>query len=113
VARGVDVIYVSSDNTVMSAFETILKVAYERKLPVIVGESANVEKGGLATYSVNYSSLGRRTAELVDMILHGKDPGSIPVQTFQGEQLVINLDAAKKMGVTIPPALLAKARTVH
>ena len=111
--RGVDVIYVSSDNTVMAGFEAVLKVAYERKIPVIVGESANVERGGLATYSVNYRRLGEATADLVIRVLHGEEPGTIPVVTFQGEELYFNRDAAQKMGVTLAPELLQKAKKVY
>jgi putative ABC transport system substrate-binding protein len=112
-ARGVDAIYVSSDNTVMAGFEAVLKVAYERKIPVIVGESANVERGGLATYSVDYRRLGEVTADLVIRVIKGEDPGSIPVQTFQGEELYFNKEAAKKMGVKLPPSLLEKAKKVY
>lgn len=109
VTRKVDAIYTGSDNTVMAGFQSILKVAYERKIPVIVGESANVERGGLGTYSVDYSELGRRTADLVDQILKGTKPGSIPVVTFDGKQLYLNPDAAEKMGVKLPKGLLEKA----
>jgi putative ABC transport system substrate-binding protein len=109
VNRKVDVIYVSSDNTVMAGFESILKVAYERKIPVIVGESANVERGGLASYSVNYKDLGIATADLVDKVLRGTEPGTLPIVTFKGEELVINLEAAQKMGVHIPEKIKSRA----
>jgi putative ABC transport system substrate-binding protein len=111
--RGVQVIYVSSDNTVMAGFDAVLKVAYERKLPVIVGESANVERGGLATFSVDYRRLGDSTADLLIRVLKGEEPGRIPVVTFQGAELYLNEDAAKKMGITFPPSLLAKAKKVY
>src|SRR5205807_1620626 len=103
----------SSDNTVMAGFEAVLKVAYERKLPVIVGESANVERGGLATYSVDYRRLGESTADLVIRVLKGEEPGTIPVVTFQGEEVYLNADAARKMGVQLPEALLKKAKKVY
>lgn len=112
-SRKVDVIYVSSDNTVMAGFEGILKVAYERKIPVIVGESANVERGGLATYSVNYKDLGVATANLVDKVLKGTEPGTLPVVTFKGEELVINLEVAQKMGVKIPEDMMKIAKIVR
>jgi putative ABC transport system substrate-binding protein len=113
VARGVDVIYVTSDNTVMAGFESVLKVAHERKIPVIVGESANVERGGLATYSVDYTELGRATADLTDKVLKGAIPGSLPIVAFKGAQLYINPDAAEKMGVTVPADVLGRAKIVH
>lgn len=111
--QGVDVIYVSSDNTVMAGFEAVLKVSHERRLPVIVGESANVERGGLATFSVDYKQLGYATADLVIRVLKGEAPGSIPVVTFKGEQLYLNADAAQKMGIKLPPELISKAAKVY
>jgi len=113
VAQDVDAIYVASDNTVMAGFQSILKVAYERNIPVIAGESANVEKGALATYSVNYTDVGRSTADLVDRIIKGEDPGDIPVQTFKGEDLYLNLDAAAKMGVQVSEELKQSAIIVE
>ena len=112
IARGVDAIYTGSDNTVMAGFQSILKVAHERKLAVIVGESASVERGGLATYSVDYPELGRSTADLVDKVLKGTRPGSLPVVTFKGRQLFLNIEAAEKMGVSIPENMLKRAEVV-
>ena len=113
IGRGVDAIYVSSDNTLMSGFNAVLQAAHERHVPVFVGESANVEKGGLATYSVDYERLGEVTADIVIKVLEGAEPGTIPVATFSGEELHINLDAAKRMGVTVPPDLIEKATRVY
>jgi len=111
--RGVNCIYVSSDNTVMAGFPAVLKTAEQRHIPVIVGESANVERGGLATYSVDYRKLGEATADLVIRVLNGEKPGSIPVVTFKGDQLYLNAEAARKMGVVFPPSLLAKAAKIY
>lgn len=108
-ARGVDVIYTGSDNTIMAGFQSVLKIAYERRIPVIVGESANVERGGMATYSVDYSELGKETARLVDRILKGEEAGSIPVATFKGTTLFLNVKAAERMGVKVDPELQKKA----
>lgn len=112
VRRGAQVIYTGSDNTVMAGFQSVLKVSHERKIPVIVGESANVERGGLATYSVDYTELGRATAELVDKILKGAEAGSLPVVTFKGATLYVNPDAASKMGIKVPPDVLKRATIV-
>lgn len=112
-AQGIDAIYVSSDNTVMAGFEGVLKVAHEQRIPVIVGESANVERGGVATYSVNYRRLGQVTADIVIRVLGGEDPGNIPVATFEGEELYLNLDAAAKMGLELDSALIRRAYKVY
>lgn len=107
--RGIDAIYVSSDNTVMAGFPAVLKIAHQRRIPVFVGESANVEKGGLATFSVDYRQLGAITADLVIRVLSGEDPGKIPVATFEGKELYINLQAAQDMGVSVDSSLVRKA----
>ncbi|MDW7761985.1 MAG: ABC transporter substrate-binding protein [Acidobacteriota bacterium] len=113
VSRGAEVIYTGSDNTVMAGFQSVLKISHERKIPVIVGESATVEQGGLGTYSVNYSELGRSTADLVIRILKGEKPGEIPIVTFKGSRLILNPDAAQRMGVVLNEELLRSAEIVY
>ena len=55
----------------------------------------------MATFSVDYKELGRSTADLVERILKGEKPGAIPVVTFKGERLYLNVEAAKKMNIEI------------
>jgi len=112
VIRGIDAIFVTADNTVMTGFPAILKVAHERKIPVFVGDSASVESGGLATYSVDFTKLGISTANILDRVLKGEKPGSIPVATFTGEYLYLNPEAAVRMGISISKEILDRAKIV-
>ncbi|HBR35368.1 MAG TPA: sugar ABC transporter substrate-binding protein, partial [Firmicutes bacterium] len=110
----VDVIYVPTDNTVVSAFSSVLKVSEENKIPIIAGEENLVSQGALATVGVNYYRLGRQTAEMALRIINGETkPETMPIESQKDNELVINVDAAEAMGITIPEDLMAKATMVH
>ena len=107
---GVDAIYVPTDNTVVEGLESVIMVAETNKIPLIVGEGDSVERGGLATYGINYSDLGFQTGLMAVRILKdGADPATMGVETLSKIELVVNTAAAERMGVTLSPELLAKA----
>lgn len=89
-----------------------IELAARHKLPVMVGNAADVIAGGLISYSNNISEVYRRTAAQVDLILKGKRPGDLPVEQPTRFELTINLKTAKALGLTIPPALLLRADRV-
>jgi putative ABC transport system substrate-binding protein len=90
----------------------ILQLALRSKLPTVSGPREFVDAGGLMAYGPDYPDLYRRAATYVDKILRGARPGDLPVEEPTKFQLVINLKTAKALGVTIPPALLARADEV-
>lgn len=105
----VDAIYVPTDNTVVSALESVVLVAERAKLPLIAGEADSVAKGALATIGIDYYQLGRQTADIAYRVLQGEDPAEISVEYLEEQNVVVNLGAAQRMGVTIPESVLAKA----
>lgn len=106
----VDAIYVPTDNTVVAALQTVIKVAEDSRIPVIVGEGDSVENGGLATYGIDYYVLGRQTGDMAVKVLRGEaDPADMPVESQKDLQLYINKKAAEAMGVEIPAELLEQA----
>jgi putative tryptophan/tyrosine transport system substrate-binding protein len=88
------------------------ELAVKSRLPAIYDRSEYVEAGGLMTYGVNFSDLDRRAATYVDKILKGAKPADLPVEQPIKFELIINLKAAKQIGLTIPPNVLARADKV-
>ena len=88
------------------------ELAVKNRLPVIYEGAEEVEAGGLMSYGVNFPDLYRRAAVYVDKILRGTKPADLPVEQPMKFELIINLKAAKQIGLTIPPNVLARADKV-
>lgn len=104
-----DAMYVPTDNTIVSALESAVGVAEESKLPLFTADTDSVKRGALAALGFNYYDVGKQTGAVVVKILNGEKPGDIPVDIAKGTDLVINLSAAKKMGVEFPQAVIDRA----
>jgi putative ABC transport system substrate-binding protein len=100
------------DPLVLSLRQQIVELAGSRRLPIIYGTREFAEAGGVISYGVNRRQLYRRAAELVDRILKGANPADIPVEQPTAFELVVNLKAAERIGLTVPPSLLARADEV-
>jgi putative ABC transport system substrate-binding protein len=100
-------------STVLADHRTqVVNLALESRLPVSYYRREYVEDGGLISYSASYAGLDRRAATYVDKILKGAKPADLPVEQPTKFELVINLKAAKQIGLTIPPNVLARADKV-
>jgi putative ABC transport system substrate-binding protein len=91
----------------------IVELAIKSRLPVMYERAAEVEGGGLMTYGVSNIDLDRRAATYVDKILKGAKPADFPVEQATKFEFIINLKAAKQIGLTIPPNVLARADKVQ
>jgi putative ABC transport system substrate-binding protein len=89
-----------------------LDFAAKNRLPAIHHYSEFVEAGGLMSYGPDNTDLLRRAADFVDKILKGAKPADLPVQQATKFELIINLKAAKQIGLTIRPNVLARADRV-
>ena len=90
----------------------MLDFAAKNRLPAMYPTSELVEAGGLMSYAPSYTDLFRRAADFVDKILKGTKPADIPVEQPTKFEFLVNLKAAKQIGVTIPPNVLARADRV-
>lgn len=96
----VDVFYIFTDNTVVTGLDSIVDVANEQQIPLIVGEPDSVELGGFATYGIDFYSIGYRTGEMaVEILKDGKDPSDISAEYPPELELYINKEAAEAQGV--------------
>jgi putative ABC transport system substrate-binding protein len=104
-----DAVYVPTDNTIVSALNSVVQVGIDHKLPVFSGDNESVEKGTIASLGFNYRDIGKQTGKIVARILNGEQPGMISVESPSKVELIINAKAAQQMGVKIPEPLLKEA----
>ncbi|KOY83999.1 ABC transporter substrate-binding protein [Lysinibacillus macroides] len=98
----VDAFYIITDNTVVSALESVIDVANTNKLPLIVGELDSVARGGLAAYGFEYSDIGYEAGQMAVKILKGEaTPADTPAQYPQNLKLLINKKVADDLGIEI------------
>jgi putative ABC transport system substrate-binding protein len=107
-----DAVLVLSGPILMSHRREVADLAIKNRLPAVYYAIEFLEAGGLMTYGVSLSDLDRRAAVYVDKILKGAKPADLPVEQPTKFELVINLKAAKQIGLTIPPQVLARADRV-
>ena len=107
-----DAVLVSGEGDLYAHRQLIVELAEKSRLPVMCPYRDYVEAGGLMAYTVDLAELLRRMADDVDQILKGAKPGDIPIYQPNKLELLINLKAAKALGLTLPPALLAHAAEI-
>ena len=107
-----DAVLVLPSTVLNSSRAQIVDLAVKSRLPAIYFTAEWVEDGGLMSYGVNFNDLFRRAATYVDKILKGRKPADLPVEQPTKFEFIINLKAAKQIGLTIPPNVLARADKV-
>jgi putative ABC transport system substrate-binding protein len=108
----VDVIYTNTDNNVVSAYESLVKVGNDAKIPLIASDTDSVKRGAIAALGVNYHDLGIQTGKMVIKILKGQAPGTMASETSDKLELYVNPGAAEKQGVTLNDAFIKSATQV-
>jgi putative tryptophan/tyrosine transport system substrate-binding protein len=107
-----DAVLVLGNPTLFSQRRQLADLAVKSRLPTIYNRPEYVEDGGLVFYGPSYIDLYRRAATYVDKILKGTKPADLPVEQPKKFEFIINLKAAKQIGLTIPPNVLARADKV-
>ncbi|NLY79497.1 MAG: ABC transporter substrate-binding protein [Lysinibacillus sp.] len=98
----VDAFYIITDNTVVSALESVIQVANDNKLPLVVGELDSVRRGGLLAFGFEYYDIGYQAGEMAAKILKGEaTPADIPAEYPESLNLVINKDTAEHLGLEV------------
>ena len=110
--KQVNAIMTTANRPFFAERKRIVELAAKYQLPAIYSQKEYVDEGGLMSYGADYDDLFRRAAVYVDKILKGAKPADLPVQQATQFQFVINLKAAKQIGLTIPVDLLARANKV-
>jgi putative ABC transport system substrate-binding protein len=108
----VDVIYTNTDNNVVSAYESLVKVGQDAKLPLVASDTDSVKRGAIAALGVNYKDLGLQTGQVVLRILKGEKPGDIKPEVSNKTELYVNPGAAEKQGVKLSDELIKSAAQV-
>jgi putative ABC transport system substrate-binding protein len=107
-----DAYFYVSDPIFIGQVQLIIDTAKAKRLPTMFQEQSLVTKGALASYGQNYYEIGRVSAKYVQRVLSGVQPRDLKVEAVDDVELVINLQTAKALGLTIPPNVLARARKV-
>lgn len=108
----VDAIYLTTDNTVISAAEAVISVGERADIPVFAADTATVERGAVAALGFNYYNHGRQTGKMVARVLNGASTADMPVETMDTLDLYVNPAAAKEMGITLSDDLIKEAKEV-
>lgn len=111
-AANCDAIFISNDNTMLSAIQSIIKAANNKKIPVYVSDTDVVSQGALAALGPNQYEIGVQAADMIAKLLAGSAIADMPVQFPQQTQLYINLTAADKSDIKVSKTLIASASKV-
>jgi putative tryptophan/tyrosine transport system substrate-binding protein len=95
----IDVLYVPTDNLVVSAMPIIVQKTLEKKIPVIASESGSVEAGALATQGIDYYKLGYKTGEMAAKVLKGEDISKMSIARAEETQIIVNEDSLKALSI--------------
>lgn len=108
----VDAFYTLTDNTIVTALESVIKVGIDNQVPVFAADTDSVGRGAIAALGFDYYDLGRQTGKVVVRILNGEKAGDIPARRGSASNLYVNPKAAAAMGITLPDAVVARASKV-
>ncbi|PWU04323.1 MAG: ABC transporter substrate-binding protein [Verrucomicrobia bacterium] len=109
IANKVDAIFISNDNTALSAFQAVVAAANKSNIPVFVSDLDMVPYGAVAAFGPDQYAVGRQTGKMIVQILNGTSPTKIPVEFPQKSEFYINLDALKLLYLQVPESIIKSA----
>jgi len=108
----VDAIWVPTDNTVITAAEAVVKVCEDNRVPLFGSDTNQIERGLIGSPGIDFCILGKEAGKIAARVLRGAKTADIPPQKCKMTELWVNPSAAKRMGVTIPQAVLDRATNI-
>ncbi|MBW1919218.1 MAG: ABC transporter substrate-binding protein, partial [Deltaproteobacteria bacterium] len=108
----VDAVWFPTDNIVTSALEALVKVCEDNKVPLFGSDVNQVKRGVIASCGIDFYDLGKEAGKMAKQVLDGRNPAEMPIKKGKMGDLWVNPSAAKRMGITIPQAVMAKATKV-
>jgi len=111
-AEGIDLFYITGDNTVLLNFEAVVATARRRRVPLVINDNDLCPRGAAASMGFNFYRSGLAGGRLAARVLGGEDPSGIPIETVVVQELWVNPVEARRQGLEIPPGLLARADRV-
>ncbi len=105
-SKGIDALYISGDNTCTQGFDVIAGLCSKNSIPLVTNDKELVAKGALAAIGPGWNGVGYHTGDLVAKMLNGASPDTIPLENFANENIEINLEKARILGLTIPKEFL-------
>lgn len=110
--REVDAIFISNDNTALSAFESIVKIATMNEVPVFVSDTDMLDRGAAAALGPNQYKLGRQAGKMLIRVLEGTAPSQIPVEFPSKTELHLNLKALASIRLAVPEDVMKEAKRI-
>jgi ABC-type uncharacterized transport system substrate-binding protein len=107
--RNIQAMWITGDNTALQAFDAIVKVSLDRRIPLINNDPEFLDRGALACVGLGWYPAGQAAAKLAARVLLGQKPQNIPIEEVAVKKLALNRAVAGKLGVTFPPNLLKEA----
>lgn len=109
----VDAVFIPTDNTIVSALESVIKVGVQNQMPIFAADVDSVERGAIAAMGFDYYKHGYQTGGMAERIMKGEKPADMAVEFQVDLELHINKIYSEKMGVTPPPVLVQQATKIY
>lgn len=110
--KNIDVLWVTGDNTALQSMPGIVKVCKDNKIPLILNDVDYVQQGALAAVGIGWYATGKHTAPFVARVLNGESPANIDIENYVEEEITLNQEVAKTLGITFPEKYIHQKKNV-
>lgn len=110
--KNIDVLWVTGDNTALQSMPGIVKVCKDNKIPLILNDVDYVQQGALAAVGIGWYATGKHTAPFVARVLNGESPANIDIENYVEEEITLNQEVAKTLGITFPEKYIHQKKKV-